>query len=138
MLGVSADIGIPDRRERHLQVPDVVNVGVLNAESSGKPVKHGPYSIEILGFIAAEGTYYRAFVGNDLDQMFGFELAQCFAKHSAGDSHLFRQLPLSEASPRCEMSVNDGLSDSLDFLLAEGVWDFVDVLLALLAHLTIL
>ena len=101
-------------------------------------MKHGSYSIEILGFIAAEGTYYRAFVGNDLDQMFGFELAQCFAKHSAGDPHLFRQLPLSEASPRCQMSGNDGLAQALQYLLAQGCRDFVDLQQARLAHMTIL
>jgi len=99
---------------------------MLGEQAGGQAFQHSADSVKIPRLLEGESADHRSFVRNNLDEALGFELAQSFADHSAGDAHHRNEFAFDEALAGIEPARDDGLAKFLENLTAERSRGFGD------------
>jgi len=125
-LGVAGVVGSFDDGESAIEARDLRIAGLFGEQTCSKTFENGADGVDFASFLDGEGADNGAFVGNDGDEAFGFELAEGFADDGAGDAHHGDEFALDEAFAGIEAAGDDGLAELAENLAAEGRGGFRD------------
>src|SRR5260370_42537419 len=87
---------------------------------SRNALEGGGTLIETRNLLRRHAGHYRAAIGQDANPAFGLQLAEGFPDQRPAYAEQLTHLTLDKAGPRRKLSVNDGITQISDDLVAQG------------------